>query len=181
MKKLETFDSIYLRGKSHFEDDGTQNYLVFQPIYKYFEITPTINVILSWKSKGLSDETIKPPRPHTVLAPQLSYFGNKTKVKFNGSCLTQNKIIFYHKKIVNIYIVYELILHNSDSNYPTLENCLFGAVKLTRGTDIDNYKYFGYGIGFDREGFFSIGNEVSRNVIIFGVDMSSSPHIDNKG
>ena len=41
LKKLETFDSIYFRGKSHFEDDSTQNYLVFQPIYKYFEITPT--------------------------------------------------------------------------------------------------------------------------------------------
>ena len=88
--------------KSHLEDDGTQNYLIFQPIYKYFEITPTTNAILPWKSKGLSDEAVKPPRPHTVLAPELSYFGNKTRVKFNGSCLTQNKIIFYHKKIVNI-------------------------------------------------------------------------------
>ena len=55
LKKLETFDSIYFRGKSHFEDDGTQNYLVFQPIYKYFEITPTTNTILSWKSNGLPD------------------------------------------------------------------------------------------------------------------------------
>ena len=83
--------------------------------------------------------------------------------------------------MVNIYIVYELILHNSDRNYPALENCLFGAVKLTRDTDIDNYKYFLYGIGFDRKGFFSIGDEVDRNVIIFGVAMSLSPHIDNKG
>ena len=66
-----------------------------------------------------------------------------------------------------------------DSNYPTLENCLLGAVKWARGTDIDNYKYFGYGIGFDRKGFFSIGDDVGRNVIIFGVDMSSSPHINN--
>ena len=86
----------------------------------------------------------------------------------------------YFKKIVNIYTVYELILHNSDSNYPTLENCLFGAVKLTRGTDIDHYKFFGYGIGFDRKWFFSIGDDVGRNVIIFGVDMFSSAHIDNK-
>ena len=31
-KKLQTFDSIYFRGRSHFEEDGTQNYLVFQPI-----------------------------------------------------------------------------------------------------------------------------------------------------
>ena len=71
-----------------------------------------------------------------------------------------------------MYIVYESIFHSSNSSYPTLENCLFRAVKFTRGTDIDNYKYFGYGTGFDRKGFFSVGNEVSRNVIIFGVDMS---------
>ena len=34
LKKLKTFDSIYFRGKSHFEEDGTQNYLVFQPIQR---------------------------------------------------------------------------------------------------------------------------------------------------
>ena len=98
LKKLKTFDLSYFQGKSHFEDDVTQNWLVFQPIYGYFEITPTTNIILSWKSKGLSDETIKPTKPHTVFAPELSYVDNKTRVKFNGSCLIQNKIIFYHKK-----------------------------------------------------------------------------------
>ena len=50
------------------------------------------------------------------------------------------------------------------------------------GTDKDKYKYFGYGIGFDKKGFFSYpSGGTDRNVIIFGVDMSSSPHIDNKG
>ena len=57
---------------------------------------------------------------------------------------------------------------------------MFGAVKLTKHADIDLYKYSGYGIGFNRKGFYSIGNEIGRNVIIFGVDMSSSSHIDNK-
>ena len=37
-KKLETVDSIYFRGKIHFEEDGTQNYLVFQPIHRYFKV-----------------------------------------------------------------------------------------------------------------------------------------------
>ena len=32
LKNLKTFDSSYITGKSHFEEDGTQNYLVFQPI-----------------------------------------------------------------------------------------------------------------------------------------------------
>ena len=66
------------------------------------------------------------------------------------------------------------------SSYPILENCLFGAVKLTRHVDVDLYKYLGCGIGFDRKGSYSIGNEAGRNVIIFGVDMSLSPHIDNE-
>ena len=57
--KLHAFDSIYLRGKSHTEDDGTQNYLVFQLIHRYFKKTSNTERISSWKSKGLSDEIIK--------------------------------------------------------------------------------------------------------------------------
>ena len=73
--------------------------------------------------------------------------------------------------MVNIYIN-----KNSSINcYPTLENCLFGAVNLTKNADIDKYKYFGYGIEFDRKGTFSFGNG-----IIFAVDMSPSEHVDNK-
>ena len=79
LKKQKAFDSCYFRGKNSFKNDGTQNYLVFQPMYIYFEITPNTNTILSWKSKGLSDETIEPPRPHTVLAPELIDVGNKTQ------------------------------------------------------------------------------------------------------
>ena len=52
LKNLKMFDSSYFRGKNYFENDGTQNYLVFQPMNKYFEITPTTNTILSWKSKA---------------------------------------------------------------------------------------------------------------------------------
>ena len=62
-----------------------------------------------------------------------------------------------------------------------MENCLFGAVTLTKNADIDKYGYSGYGIGFDRKGEFSfLGSGYGQNVIIFGVDMSSSFHIDNK-
>ena len=38
LKKLKTFDSSYFIGKSHFEEDSTQNYLVFQPINTYFKV-----------------------------------------------------------------------------------------------------------------------------------------------
>ena len=66
------------------------------------------------------------------------------------------------------------------SSYSTLENCLFGAVKLKKHIDVDLYRYSGYGIEFERKGSYSIGNKIGRNVIFFEVDMSSSSHIDNK-
>ena len=41
--------------------------------------------------------------------------------------------------------------------------------------------YFNYGIGFDRRSSFSFpGGGFGQNIRIFGVYMSSSPHIDNK-
>ena len=63
---------------------------------------------------------------------------------------------------------------------PTLVNCLLGAVSITKNADIDKNKYSGYGTGFDRGTIYSVGNGFGRNVIIFGVDMSSYEHIDNK-
>ena len=88
MNKLKAFDSSYFIGKSHFEEDGTQNYLVFQPIHKYFKgITNTLS-ILSWQSKGLSNENID--LPATSISPSINYVGNKIRVKFNGSCLKQS-------------------------------------------------------------------------------------------
>ena len=87
---------------------------------------------------------------------------------------------YNHGTIVKIYIVYEISQNYNISSYPTLENCLFGAVSLTKNVDIDRYKYSGYGIGFDRHGEFSFGNGLGKNCIIFGPDLSSSSHSNNK-
>ena len=58
---------------------------------------------------------------------------------------------------------------------------MFGTVSLTKHNDIDEYKYSEYGTGFNRKEIsFSVGNGFGRNCIIFGVDMSSSVHVDNK-
>ena len=86
LKKLKTFDSSYFIGKSHFEEDGD---LVFQPIIRYFKVNTITNTdyISSWKSKGLSAESIKPPAtPDNSITPELNYYGTKTRVKFNGNC-----------------------------------------------------------------------------------------------
>ena len=156
MKKLKTLDSVYFCGKSHFEDDGTQNWLVFQTIHRYLKtVSANDSNILSWKSKELSDESIKSPTTSNKLFNlSLDYVGTKARVRFSGACLKQEKITFNHRKIVNIYIVYEIEKRVNISSYPTLENYLFGAVKLTKHVDVGQYKYLGYGIGFDRKGFF---------------------------
>ena len=98
-----------------------------------------------------------------------------------GSCLKQDKATFNHRKITNIYIVYEL-----DKTYvkthPALVNWLFGAVSKTKNSDIDKNKYFGYGIGFGRTGVSLLPDgSFDRNVVIFRIDMFSSAHVDNKG
>ena len=103
-------------------------------------------------------------------------------LEFNGSCLkTTEKYFFYPVMIeLNKCIVYELSsnLNNFD---PAIENCLFGAARLTKNADIVKYKYTGYGIGFDSKGTFLFpdGN-FGQNVIMFGADMSSSAHANNK-
>ena len=74
-----------------------------------------------------------------------------------------------------------MLLVGSNGSDPTLKNCLFGAVTLTKNADIDKYRYSGYGIGFYRKTAFSFpSGGFGQNVLIFGVDMSYSAQIDNK-
>ena len=88
MNKLKTFDSSYFIGKSHFEEDDTQNYLVFQPLSKHFKVITNTDYISSWKSKGLSAKSIKPPATSdNSLTPALNNYSTKTRVKFTGRCL----------------------------------------------------------------------------------------------
>ena len=162
-KKLKKFDLSYFKGKSHFEEDGTQNYLVFQPMYRYFEKISNTDYISSWKSKGISDQIIKPPTiSDNSPAPELNFYGTKTRVRFTGSCLKQDKITYIHGKTVKVYTVYELNFSYSNSNYPTLEKSLFDAVICI------SYRYFGYGIAFDGGGTFSFPSDgFGCNIIIF--------------
>ena len=124
-------------------------------MHKYFKKIGNNDHISPRESKGLSDEIIKSPTTsNNSLAPTLKYTVKRMYVNFNGSCLKQDKITFNHGKIVNAYIIYTL---KSTQNYNediTLENCLFGAVKLTKNSDISKCKYSGYGIGFDGKGAF---------------------------
>ena len=157
---MKTFDLSYFKIKGHFLEDGTQNYLAFQPVYKYFKRVAGVGsgkYIYFWKSKGLSDEIINSITTSDYsITPELGHCGTKARVKFGGSCLRQKKATYNHGTIVNIYIVYEA------------------------GKNIDQYKYSGYGIGFDKKGELSFGNGFGRNVIIFWTDISRSAHANNR-
>ena len=107
----------YFRGKSHFGEDGTQIYLVFQPLTKYFKVIVSTDYVSSWKSKGLYAEIIKPTATsNNSLTRALSYYNTKTRVKCYGSSLKQPKISYTHGTIVNIYIVYKLGASDSNNN-----------------------------------------------------------------
>ena len=129
-----------------------------------------------------SVKTITPSATSDIsLTPLIDYHDNQIRVKLNGSILRQPKISYTHRTMINIYIVDEIGASGYNDSDPTLKNCLFGAVTLTKDADVDKYGYSGYWIGFDRRLRFSFpGGGFGQNVLIFGAGMSSSAHIDNK-
>ena len=107
LNKLKTFDSSYFIGKSHFEEDGTQNYLVFQPMYRFFK---KLAIVALFHHGNLKDSLMKifspPTAPDISLTPALSFYGTKERVKFTESSLKQDNIAYTHEKRVIIFIVY---------------------------------------------------------------------------
>ena len=78
--------------------------------------------VLSWQSKGISNESFKSPAvSDNTINPRLNYYGTKTRVQFTGSCLKQSDHISTKEKVVNIYIVYELGASASHTNDPTMK------------------------------------------------------------
>ena len=76
--------------------DSKLAYLIFQPVYKYFKFIASTTFISSWKSKGLSDESIKSPTTSdNSLTPLTAYYDYNITVTFNGR---QPKVTYTHKK-----------------------------------------------------------------------------------
>ena len=84
-------------------------------MHRYFKKIGNTAYIFSWESKAFFDKINKSPSAHNnFLDPLLNYLGAKTRVKFDGSCLKQDKI-------TNIYVVYETNKHPPISSFPTLQ------------------------------------------------------------
>ena len=67
---------------------------------------------------------------------------------------------------------------NRTNNFPLII-CVFGTGKLVRKAVKSKFAYNDQGIACDGEGSWSFGNGFARNAIIFGVENSSSSHVDN--
>ena len=79
------------------------------------------------------------------------------------------------------YFVYDLAAspRNPTSNFK-FKNCLFGATNISKNSDKENYVYSGYRITFNSTYWWSFGNDIAKNVIIFGADNSSSSNVGNR-
>ena len=97
LKKIKLFDLGYFIGKSHFDENRAQYYLVFQPILRYFTLNS--NWITKWKSEGLSNESLEVvSATSNTLTPLVNYYGDKVRLRFTRSVLQQKTITYSHKK-----------------------------------------------------------------------------------
>ena len=131
--------------------------------------------------KGIEDTRTK--------LPELKNDG-RMHVYLQGNHFQQNNVtIPNNNNVINIYVVYKLdpISSTRNTDY-TIQNALFGALKIAKNTDSSKNNYTGYGLCFDEGGEF--GHTVrqdnfdrttnAKNVIIFGIDVSSSIHATNR-
>ena len=104
--------------------------------------------ISSWKSKGLSNETITPyATSDNSLTPLIDHYGSKVRVKFNKASLKQsNNLTYDYGSRINIYIAYEHGASSSNDSNPTLKICLFGRANLKKNTDIEKYGFMVVGL-----------------------------------
>ena len=106
--KISSFDDKITKNKHKLEDAAVNTMLLFlwksmfdegrwfsslfniSTSIKFFQTITNTNYISSWKSKGLSAESIKPPKTsNNSLTPELNYYDYNIRVKFTGNCLKQ--------------------------------------------------------------------------------------------
>ena len=152
-----------LNGAKYFSLGIFQNYLVFTPARKHIKHFHGTTQIYSWKSNGMSEESIENvTKSDSNFAETFVDHHSLPNIKFNGYCLVKN--ISIPKNIINLYISYRLgpQLRSSNTDFTLSNYCLFGYVKLTKNADLDKYTYTGYGIGFDSLSEFSFTDAMEK-------------------
>ena len=121
-----------------------QSYLVYD--YKLGSFNITVGKITTWKSTGIfnyfGNSNMNAIGDASGDLPILKNDG-RMHVYLSGNHFQQNKVIIpNNKNVINIYRVYELqpIGSNRDDTF-SLQNSLFGAMKITKNADTSKYKY----------------------------------------
>ena len=116
-----------------------QSYFLFKPKSKSF--TKNVGAIHAWTSTGIHNDSNNPDlfsvNNSNNNSPALLNKNNRLGVTFNGNYMKQNKLGYVHGKTVNLYITYELKNRRVDSTDNTVQNGLFGAVKITKNANME--------------------------------------------
>ena len=171
-----------------------QSYLKYECKAGSFVFALNSKNISGWKSTGIYNHSSKSIMKTVAnTKTNLPNFKNdgRMHVHLNGNHFQQIAAgIPNNNNVINIYCVYKLdpLASTRDKSY-IIQNALFGAMQITKdATDYDKNNYKGYGICFDErsefghtitEGGFTHTTD-TRNVLIFGADMSFSVHATNR-
>ena len=181
VNSLTTKDYNFFLGRIYFtSNDGSQNTFIYQPTLDALELKKDkgTDYVLSCKSKGVYNSKLKPLYTAFLHSIKLSEYRIGIEFDKDPFAVEQNN---YLTKIVNVYIVYDLDAwpRNPTNNFK-FKNCLFGTLNIVKNSDKEKYIYSGYGIIFNSASSWSLGNDFAKNVVIFGVDNSSSSHSNNR-
>ena len=136
--------------------------MLFKSAYKYFKIvtdsTKNIDYAYYWQSDWIMNSKISAIGTDTNndRAPIINY-NNEIELHLRKNKVLKQSTGDDHKKIVNMYIVYETDpIYGVITPFP-LKDCLFGTINITPNTDISKYKYSGgYGFAFQKTNLFYI-------------------------
>ena len=164
-------DNALTNGSDNYRDEM---YLLSEcKTYSFKTSTFTTGSILisNWKSTAINNYSKSSNMDRasgSINYPTLIDNG-RMSVKFDGVYLKQSKLFRpNNNNAINVYIVYKLdTVSNTRDDTFSVQNALFGGIKLTKNTDTSKYKYEGYGICFDEGGMLIISNITDgRNVLI---------------
>ena len=135
-------------------------------------------MFLSRKSKGVFNSNLKPLYITFLHSIKSSKYRIGIRFDIGRLAVKQNNCL---TKILNIYMVYYLDARpRIPTNNLKFKDLLFRATSLVKSSGKEKYVYIRYRITFDSVGWSSFDNETARNVIVFGVDKSSSSNSDNR-
>ena len=97
-----------LNGAKYFSSGIFQNYLVFIPANKYIKYFSDTTRIESWKSSGMSEESIENIiKSDSNFAPIFVDHHVLPDINSNGYCLIKNNISI-PKKVIDLHISYTI-------------------------------------------------------------------------